>query len=284
MTTGTVTERMVDIPAGRIRVREGGAGPVVVLVHGALVNSHLWDDVIPLLADHHRVVAPDLPLGCHAEPVTTGTPLGLPGQARVVADLLDALDIDDVTLVGNDTGGAVCQLVVTRHAARVGRLALTSCDAFDNCPPRFFRFLVWASYVPGNMWLLAQMMRSPWLSRLPIAFGRLTRRGFDRDRLVRLFTPLRRSAGVRRDAVRLLQSIDATDLQAATRDLPTVTIPVLLAWSLGDPIFPQDDADRLAALLQDVTVRPIADSHAFSPIDQPVALASSISQFVSGPE
>jgi pimeloyl-ACP methyl ester carboxylesterase len=282
MTTSTIAERTIDLPAGRIRVREAGTGPTVVLVHGALVNGHLWDDVIPLLADHHRVVAPDLPLGCHAEPVTPGTPLGLPGQARVVADVLEALDLDDVTLVGNDTGGAVCQLVVTRHPARVGRLVLTSCDAFDNCPPRFFRFLVWGSYLPGSTWLLGQMMRSPRLARLPVAFGRLTRRGFDHDRLDRLFAPLRSSAGVRRDAVRLLRSLDAADTQAAARDLPGVTIPVLLAWSLDDPIFPPDDADRLAALLRDVTVRPIADSRAFSPVDQPAALASSITQFVSG--
>ena len=277
----TITERTVDLAAGPIRVREAGHGPAVVLVHGALVNSHLWDDVIPLLADRHRVVAPDLPLGCHAAPVTPGTPLDLPGLARVVADLLDALDLDDVTLVGNDTGGAVCQVVVTRHPARVGRLVLTSCDAFDNCPPRFFRYLVWSSHLPGSMWLLGQAMRSPLLARLPVAFGRLTRRGLDRDRLDRLFAPLRRSAGVRRDAARLLRSVDAADTEAAARDLPRLAIPVLLAWSLDDPVFPPGHADRLAALIADVTVRPIADSLAFSPVDRPQALAASISQFAS---
>jgi pimeloyl-ACP methyl ester carboxylesterase len=279
MTTSTLAEHRIDLAAGRIRVREAGTGPTVVLVHGALVNSHLWDDVIPLLADSHRVVAPDLPLGCHAEPAAPGTPLGLPGQARVVADLLDALDLDDVTLVGNDTGGAVCQLVVTRHPARIGRLVLTSCDAFDNCPPRFFRFLVWAAHVPGSTWLLGQTMRSPRLARLPIAFGRLTRRGFDRERLDLLFAPLRRSAGVRRDAARLLKSIDAADTRAAAGDLGGVTIPVLLAWSLDDPIFPPGHADRLAAIVPDATVRPIADSLAFSPVDQPLALATAITQF-----
>jgi pimeloyl-ACP methyl ester carboxylesterase len=279
MSATTITERTVDLAAGRIRVREAGSGPAVVLVHGALVNGHLWDDVIPLLADHHRVVAPDLPLGCHAEPVTPGTALGLPGLATVVTDLLDALDLDDVTLVGNDTGGAVCQVVVTRHAPRVGRLVLTSCDAFDNCPPRFFRFLVWASYLPGNSWLLGQMMRSPRLARLPVAFGRLTRRGFDRDRLDRLFAPLRRSAGVRRDATRLLRSLDAADTRAAADALPGVTIPVLVAWSVDDRIFPPGDADRLASLIPDATTYPIADSLAFSPVDQPEAVAAAISEF-----
>jgi pimeloyl-ACP methyl ester carboxylesterase len=280
MSTST-TEHTVALDVGRVRVRESGDGRTVVLVHGALVNSHLWDDVIPLLADRFRVVAPDLPLGCHAEPATPGASLDLPSQARAVAELLDALDLDDVTLVGNDTGGAICQLVVTRHPQRVGRLVLTSCEAFDNCPPRFFRFLVWGSYLPGNAWLTAQVMRSPRLARLPIAFGRLTHRGLDRERLDQFFVPLRRSAGTRRDLVRLLRSIDAADTEAAAAALPEVTIPVLIAWSSDDTIFPPEHADRLADLVPDVTVRPIADSLAFSPVDQPAALAAAIREFVT---
>lgn len=279
MPGSTIAERHVDLDIGRIRVREAGDGPPVVLVHGALVNGHLWDDVIPLLADRHRVIAPDLPLGSHAEPVRPGAPLGLPAQADVVADLVAALRLDDVTLVGNDTGGAICQLVVTRRPDGIGRLVLTSCDAFDNCPPRFFRFLVWASYLPGNAWLTAQTMRSPRFARLPIAFGRLTHRGFDRQRLDRMFEPLRRSRGVRRDLVRLLRSIDAADTRAAAARLGDVTIPVLIAWSSDDRIFPPEHASRLAALLPDATVSPIADSLAFSPIDQPAVVAERISDF-----
>jgi pimeloyl-ACP methyl ester carboxylesterase len=281
MSHGTIAERHVDLDIGRIRVRETGTGPPVVLVHGALVNGHLWDEVIPLLADRHRVIAPDLPLGCHAEPVRPGAPLGLPAQADVVANLLAALQLDDVTLVGNDTGGGICQLLVTRRPERIGRLVLTSCDAFDNCPPRFFRFLVWASYVPGNAWLTAQSMRSPRFARLPIAFGRLTRRGMDRGRLDLMFEPLRRSRGVRRDAVRMFRSLDAADTLAAAASLGDVTMPVLIAWSADDRIFPTEHASRLAALLPDATVSPIADSLAFSPIDQPEALAQRIADFAA---
>jgi pimeloyl-ACP methyl ester carboxylesterase len=281
MSHGTIAERHVDLDIGRIRVRETGTGPPVVLVHGALVNGHLWDEVIPLLADRHRVIAPDLPLGCHAEPVRPGAPLGLPAQADVVANLLAALQLDDVTLVGNDTGGGICQLLVTRRPERIGRLVLTTCDAFDNCPPRFFRFLVWASYVPGNAWLTAQSMRSPRFARLPIAFGRLTRRGMDRGRLDLMFEPLRRSRGVRRDAVRMFRSLDAADTLAAAASLGDVTMPVLIAWSADDRIFPTEHASRLAALLPDATVSPIADSLAFSPIDQPEALAQRIADFAA---
>jgi pimeloyl-ACP methyl ester carboxylesterase len=279
MPGGTIVERHVDLEIGRIRVREAGNGPPVVLVHGALVNSHLWDDVIPPLADRHRVIAPDLPLGCHAEPVRPGAPLGLPAQADVVADLIAALGLDDVTLVGNDTGGAICQLVVTRRPEGIGRLLLTSCDAFDNCPPRFFRFLVWASYLPGSAWLTAQSMRSPRFARLPVAFGRLTHRGLDRERLDRMFEPTRRSRGVRRNLVRLLRSIDAADTLAAAEALGAVTIPVLIAWSADDRIFPPEHASRLAALLPDATQSPIAASLAFSPIDQPQVLARYVAEF-----
>jgi pimeloyl-ACP methyl ester carboxylesterase len=281
MSDDSTTERHVELDVGRIRVREAGDGPPVMLVHGALVNSHLWDDVIPLLADRHRVIAPDLPLGCHAEPMSPDAPLGLRGQADVVADLVAALGLDDVTLVGNDTGGGICQVVVTRRPDRIGRVVLTSCDAFDNCPPRFFRFLIWLSYLPGSAWLTAQSMRSPRLSRLPIAFGRLTHRGLDQRRLDQMFEPLRRSAGVRRDAVRMFRSLDAADTQAAAAALGNVAIPALIAWSADDGIFPPEHASRLAALLPDATVAPIADSLAFSPIDRPAELAERIAGFSS---
>jgi pimeloyl-ACP methyl ester carboxylesterase len=281
MPKGTIAERHLDLDIGRIRVREAGDGPPVVLVHGALVNGHLWDDVIPMLVDRHRVVAPDLPLGSHSEPVRPGAPLGLRAQADVVADLVATLGLDDVTLVGNDTGGAICQLVVTRRPERIGRMVLTSCDAFDNCPPRFFRFLVWTSYLPGNAWLVAQAMRSPRFARLPVAFGRLTHRGLERERLDQMFEPLRRSRGVRRDLVRMLRSLDAADTQAAAAALGDVTIPVLIAWSADDGIFPPEDAARLAALLPHATVSPIADSLAFSPIDQPEEVARRVTEFAA---
>jgi pimeloyl-ACP methyl ester carboxylesterase len=282
MSDSMITERLVDLDTARIRVREAGAGSPVVLVHGVLVNGHLWDDVVPPLAEGHRVIVPDLPLGCHREPARGDASLGLTAQADVVADLVAALGLTDVTLVGNDTGGAICQLVVTRRPAAIGRLVLTSCDAFDNCPPRFFRFLVWASYLPGNAWLIAQAMRSPRFASLPIAFGRLTRRGFDRVRLDRMFESLRRSRGVRRDLVRILRSLDAADTQAAAQAMARVTIPVLIAWSADDPIFPPEHADRLAALLPNATQSPIGDSLAFSPVDQSTELARLVAGFAAG--
>src|SRR3954471_23474301 len=92
-------KRTVEVPAGTIECRERGEGPPVVFVHGVGVNADLWRNVVPALAAHHRCIAPDLPLGSHSHPMRAGTDLSLPGLARIVADLIEALGLDDVAVV-----------------------------------------------------------------------------------------------------------------------------------------------------------------------------------------
>jgi pimeloyl-ACP methyl ester carboxylesterase len=279
MSATTITERTVDLAAGRIRVREAGTGPTVVLVHGALVNSHLWDDVIPLLADHHRVVAPDLPLGCHAEPVTPGTALGLPGQAEVVTDLLDALDLDDVTLVGNDTGGAVCQVVVTRHAPRVGRLVLTSCDAFENYPPKAVSYLKPTARVPPALWLLTQAMRLAPVQRLPIAYGWATHAPIEPRIMDSYLGDLRTNAGVRRDFAALLRAADRGQMLQASESLASFGGPALVVWAADDRFFPREHGQRLAELLPRGRFELVERSRTFIPEDQPAQLVELLRDF-----
>src|SRR3954454_18378020 len=112
----------VNLPQGTIRYRDRGQGPPIVFVHGALVNGDLWRKVVPELAKDFRCVTPDLPLGSHEIPMPANADLSPPAVAKLIADFLAALDLTDVTLVGNDTGGAMCQLVVTSHPERIGRL------------------------------------------------------------------------------------------------------------------------------------------------------------------
>ena len=135
-------EKSVRLPQGTIRYRERGRGTPIVFVHGVLANGDLWRDVVPRLAETHRCITPDWPLGSHEVPMEATADLSTPGLARLVADFLAALDLRDVTLVANDTGGAVCQLVVTSHPERIARLVLTSCDAFEVFPPRPFDILL----------------------------------------------------------------------------------------------------------------------------------------------
>src|SRR5262249_37104928 len=129
----------VELPQGPVRYRESGTGDPIVFVHGLLVDGELWRDVASRLQDDYRVIVPDLPLGSQEEALPPGAALSPPGLARIVADFLEALDLRDVTLVGNDTGGAICQLVVTEHPERVKRLVLTPCDAYEEFPPPTFK-------------------------------------------------------------------------------------------------------------------------------------------------
>ena len=136
---------------GTIRYRESGTGEPVVLVHGLLTDGQLWREVAPRLARDFRVIAPDWPLGSHQLPLEPGADLSPPGLARIIADFISELDLEEVTLVGNDTGGALCQLVAAHHPERLGRLVLTPCDAYENFLPPAFRPLQMLAHVPGAL-------------------------------------------------------------------------------------------------------------------------------------
>src|ERR1700733_12891380 len=125
--------REIELSAGTIEYEDtGGDGPVIVLLHGLLMDASLWDGPIADLSADHRCVAPTLPLGAHRHAMHPGADLSLPGIARLVAELVDRLGLQDVTLIGNDTGGALVQLLIGDGTARAGRVVLASCDAFDN--------------------------------------------------------------------------------------------------------------------------------------------------------
>jgi pimeloyl-ACP methyl ester carboxylesterase len=152
-------QREVRLESGVVRYRESGSGEAIVFVHGLLVNGDLWRKVVPSLAREFRCITPDWPLGSHDVPLDDGVRLTTRRAAGIVRRFLDALDLKDVTLVGNDTGGGLCQILVSERPERVGRLVLTSCDAFENFPPKALYPLMAAARVPGLPWLLLQSMR-----------------------------------------------------------------------------------------------------------------------------
>ena len=159
----------IELSAGTIEYSDtGGDGPVLVLLHGLMMDSSLWDGAIAGLSGH-RCLAPTLPLGAHRHPMHPTADLSLPAIARLVTEFLDRLDLHDVTLVGNDTGGALVQLLMGDGAARVGRVVLASCDAFDNFPPGLTgKALVLAGQLPPPLFgLFMQQMRLRPVRRSP---------------------------------------------------------------------------------------------------------------------
>src|SRR5712691_11226657 len=134
----------VELSHGPLHYHDSGAGAPVVFLHGYLMGAHLWDPVVRLLEDEFRCLVPELPFGAHPAPMKPGADLTAAGLGRLVADFLAALGLSDVTLVGNDSGAAIAQVVAARHAERLGGLVLATGDAFDNFPPKPFRPLITA--------------------------------------------------------------------------------------------------------------------------------------------
>jgi len=269
----------IDLSAGTLDYLDtGGDGPAVVLLHGLLMDSSLWDGPITDLSADHRCIAPTLPLGAHRHPMSGD--LSLPAIARLVEEFLDRLDLHDVTLVGNDTGCALVQLVLAGKPERVVRAVLVSCEAFDNVPPGLTgKVLVLSGRLSPRLFgAFMQQLRLRAVRRLPIAFGWLTKRGDATT--ARWIRPVLTSQQIRRDTVRMLRAIDGRAVAEATAALPSFHRPALVVWAAEDRVMPPEHGRRLAELLPDARLVEVADSYTLVPLDQPAALAGAVRDFV----
>jgi pimeloyl-ACP methyl ester carboxylesterase len=269
----------VVLAQGLIRYRQLGVGEPIVLVHGLLTNSLLWAPVAQRLAQDFRVIVPDWPLGSHSVPLAPDADMSPPGLAQLIADFLDALDLDQVTLVGNDTGGALCQLVAVHHPARIGRLVLTPCDAYENFLPPILRPFQLSGWVPGMVWLVANSLRPRFAQRLPYTFEWLSKRPIEKRVMRAFLAPALGDRRIRRDLARTLRGIRKRYTLEAAEHFGDFHKPVLLAWASEDRIFKLSYAEKLAGAFPDARLERIDDSRTFVPIDQPERTASLIGEF-----
>jgi pimeloyl-ACP methyl ester carboxylesterase len=269
----------ITLDQGTIEYRDAGEGAAVVFVHGLLVDGTLWRKVVPLLPDGMRAIVPDLPLGSHRRALNPDADVTPHGVARMIGDMLAALDLRDVTLVGNDTGGAICQLVALDHGERVARLVLTNCDCFEVFPPRAFAPMVKAARVPGALLAALQPMRTAAGRRLPIAYGALAHELPDAVTAAWV-APFLHDSGIRRDTAKFLRAMDNAIMLDAAARLPSLRIPALLPWGQDDRFFPPELGRRLAAVLPHARLQPIAGARTFVPEDAPEQLAAAIAGFV----
>jgi pimeloyl-ACP methyl ester carboxylesterase len=275
------SHRELRLSGGTLRYRDEGSGRPIVFVHGVLVHGGLWSPVVDRLRSDLRCIAPDWPLGSHRRAMKAEADLTPDGIADMVVELVDELDLGPVTLVGNDSGGAISQLVATRFPDRVERLVLTNCDAFDTFPPPMFGYLRWSTYVPGAVSVLAQSMRLEAARRLPFAFGRLTKTPMDRDLVDSFVRPSIEDRAVRRDLKKFLHAISPRYTRRAAEQLPRFDKPALIAWGRDDEFFPAELAEKLAATLPAARLEWIDGAGALVPQDRPDLLAELIGEFVA---
>lgn len=274
----------IELSAGVVEYEDrGGPGPTIVFLHGLLMDETLWTAVAGDLAPGHRCVIPVLPLGAHRKGMRPEADLSPLGIAGLVAEFLDALDLRDVTLVGNDTGGMLVQLLMADGSTeRISRAVLVSCDAFDNFPPGLTgRTLFFTGRLsPALFGLFMQQMRLKLVRRLPIAFGWLTKRGDATSK--RWMRPIWRQREVRRDTVRVLRTAAADKklLVTAAEKLARFDRPALIVWAQRDRVMPPEHGRRLAELLPDARLVEIEDSYTLVPLDQPARLAAEIRGFL----
>jgi pimeloyl-ACP methyl ester carboxylesterase len=269
--------REIELPAGRIRYREAGEGKPVVFVHGFLVDGRLWDGVVDALSDRCRCIAPDWPIGAQQVAMNPNADLSPPGIAAIIDSFLAALDLDDVTIVGNDSGGAMSQVLVTRHPGRIGRLVLTNCDTHDNFPPGIFKTMPALAKLPGGMTVLSAPFRIPALARA--AFKPFAKTPIPADLVASWMQPGLHDPGVKHDAKKVTAGMNKRYTLEAAEKLSSSDLPILLTWAPGDKFFPIRYAERLAKETPNARLVQIPDAATFVPLDQPQRLADEIATF-----
>lgn len=268
---------------GPLAWRSSGQGPTLVFFAGAYANGELWRDVVTALEGHHRCITVDLPLGAHSWPLAPGADRSAPSLARLLLDCLELLDVEDATVVANDTAGGLLLLsLASDHPAlqRVARLVLTNCDSYDQFPPDALKKAsTLCRRVPRLVRaLMALQVRSAAMRRRGIAT--VTAGGLDPGREEAFFGPARRDPRVRSDIVAAMGGFRPELLVDAAAAIPQFEKPVLLVWGDRDDFFPMAHAQRLLSDFPNASLVPVAGAKAWVPVDNPAAVADAIGAFV----
>jgi len=258
-----------------------GSGPVIVFVHGVYVAGGVWDACVEAL-DGFRCIVPTWPLGGHSTP-TNGADISAAATARRIPALLEALDLHDVTLVGNDTGGGLCLgSLGSGHSglSRIARLVLTDCDSYEHFPPGEFAKMI------------RLMKRSRLLGRLILGFF-ASKRGRAKflsavctttptpEREAAIFGGFTTSKQARADALAVSVTLDPAITLGAVDALKSFDRPVLLAWGDSDALFPLEHARRLEADFPNARLHVMTGSSTFVMVDRPDELAAAIGDFIA---
>jgi pimeloyl-ACP methyl ester carboxylesterase len=276
---------LVETSFGRIRVWEHGppeapeAGAPIVFLQGFLARPDAWTDTLGRMRSRQRCITVDWPFGAHSLPLRADADVSPPGIARLVIEVLDVLGIERATLVGNDSGGVIAQLVVASDPQRVHGLVLVSCDAFDVFPPGVYRHVFRLAALPGTVGAMAKMMALPAFAKSRFGYGAVISRM--PERALAWATPLASDPGIRRDLAKLMAGSSNRQTLWAAEHFADYQRPVLVVWAERDRLFPGSLGTRLARAFPQGRCEVVADSSTFVPMDRPDRLAALLDEFVA---
>ena len=247
--------RHATVPSGPVSFLDVGQGRAAVFVHGVITNSLLWRHVIGAVAsEHRRCIALDLPGHGHTPAAIGDADVSLTGLAQRVIELCDHLNLDQVDLVANDTGGAVAQIAAAHLGDRLTTLTLTNCDTEPNMPPRMFKPVVAAARWPRIFEVLG-----PWTVAHPAVMRWVSGAGYQNAHhippavLDAFWRPVLGTRAAAAAFAHLLASLNSLDLTAVRSQLQHLRAPTLIAWGTGDIFFPIKWAHQLADLIPSTT-------------------------------
>jgi pimeloyl-ACP methyl ester carboxylesterase len=266
--------------------QSSGQGPTLVLFAGALANHDLWRDVVAALDDHYRCITIDLPLGAHRWPLSPVADRSAASLARLMLDCLELLEVDDATVVANDTAGGLLLLsLATDHPAldRIGRLVLTNCDSYDQFPPdKLQKATAMCRAMPRLARGLVRLQSRSSIARRRGLSG-VTAIGLDDERERSFFEPIRRDPRIADDFVAAFGGFRPHVLLDAADAIPGFDRPVLLVWGDACDFFPIEHAHRLASEFPRATLVPVEGAKTWVPVDNPAAVAGAILAFAPAP-
>jgi pimeloyl-ACP methyl ester carboxylesterase len=276
-TTNGTPQATVEVPQGRVRYRALGSGDPIVFVHGYLVDGRIWNGVAERLASDFTCIVPDWPLGSHRVAMNPDADLSPPGVVSTIVGFLDALGLERATVVGNDSGGALSQILTAEHPDRVERLVLTNSDTYEHFPPFPFTLMGPVARIPGGMTALALPFRIGAVSRA--TYGLFAQRKIDPELVRSWLEPSLSDPDIRRDTQKFTIGVNKRYTLAAAERLRSFERPVLLAWGTKDRFFKLSHAERLASALPDARIVEIGDAKTFVQLDRPDAVAEAIAEF-----
>jgi len=279
--------RFAEVASGRIAYVEDGAGPPALFVHGVPLNGYHWRHVIAQVRHRRRCIAIDL-MGLGYSEIAPTQDVSFTAQARMLAEVLDALGIDRVDLVANDSGGAIAQIFTAHHAERLRSLVLTNCDVHDGWPPPQVLPVIERARAGTLASIFQPMAERPGLARERHACGEpvpLFRCYADpsvlTDEVIRLYLQPLLSTPQRRDAfARYFLGFDNAHTLAIHEALKQLQVPTLIVWALQDFFFDRKWAYWLRDTIPGAReVVEVDDARLFFPEDRPDALAEPMLRF-----